>query len=522
MSTIFNGKASQSVLLQDGLFLNIKDYETTYNGSSIYKIVIESGCKLPVYNGTMVNLLVTDDEYVFYNNNYGNDDAKYMSREWLVYGEERTETTISGVQVRADKDDTERRGYLVILSDGYNGTVKKDNNIGSEFATFDKIKIYLSKNGDPVALSTIFNGYADQSIWGQKGLFLSIKDYATTYNGKTIYKVVIEKDCVLPVYDGEITDWLVTDKEYVFYNKGYGADSSVNEAFGWGRKEVPETAENLGAISVSTVTYQAEEKVAEGAERGRWILIRMTENFPVNSSADVYLTFGLTDILDKIFVYTATKGENGEVTNLEIKPLGDYFKGGMTLRQFGSPADLGFCVNDQIDGTHIYAIKILKDCKIPYLTADEEYCVKTIASDVMFVNNEWGFSGEIVSTDEGGVERHYENWAINWSRACEYKFTVSGPEDVSFDSVIVKSTESIDLGAFARDGYDVSASDDNDYVYYGKIVYTGYGTANVTLTYTAKTESAGSGCSGSVGSAFGLQACFAAVAAVIIKRKRSV
>ncbi len=541
-----NGKSVKQLITENAA----KDVDKQYGGiigtnAGIYAPVTvynwDNAIEIKILNAYIENEIDGDWSITFKEGfKLVNEDNQILkvTKDVVVYewfAPQRTEFSISGVQVRAGLSDSgkadARRSYFVLLADSYNNTDARDN-IDASFVTLDKIKIYTEKDGAPVALSAIFNGNADQSLWTQPGLFLNIKDYEDKYNGTTIYKVVIEKGCEFPIVEGGRTNILVADKDYTFYNKSYNAESAKYEAFNWGTTETPTEARNLGNIGVTTVTVQAEEKVAEGAERGRWIIIRMAEDFPIATAADDYLTYNLTNILDNVLIYSAMKGEDGEVTNLVIKPIKDYFKGGMTLRQFGSPADIGFSVSDleAVSGTKVYAIKILKGCEIPYLTADEEYCVKTIAEDILFINNDWGFSGEIGGSDEGGVIRHYENWAQNWSGGCEFTFEVKGIEGVSFDPIFVKNGGSVELGSFAREGYEVSATDEDGTTYYDAIVYSGKGSSHITLTYTAKTddsknsEKSGCSCSGSIDGVFGLQAVIlvASVVAITIKRKRSV
>ena len=49
----------------DGLFINFSEYDSALGGHQVYKVVIESGCKLPYKNGDATGMFVVDKTYVF-------------------------------------------------------------------------------------------------------------------------------------------------------------------------------------------------------------------------------------------------------------------------------------------------------------------------------------------------------------------------------------------------------------------------------------------------------------------------
>ncbi len=561
---IWGGYVEQNIWAAKGLFATIADYGT-YNGKTIYKVVIEQGCVIPaVANGEFKACIVKEtaeltnvnygkaenafDWGTAYTLSFGEASEKDVFKGYAIgelpaipavegkegywtlggniitsetvysYEENKTaemkyatikNTSISGVQVRKGDGETYGRFQYLVLSAAAHAD--EDDNVFSEsmlgaLFTPEKVKIYLSKDGEGISFAEIWGGYVEQNIWTAKGLFVSISDYAA-YNGSAIYKVTIEQGCRIPAIAGGALDVLVVDKDYTYYNLNYGDAAYADESFDWDTQPVPKTAENLGEAKIEYVTDQADE-----SGENRWIILRLEEQFPLFSDVTVYVNRNLANVLDNILLYSG----GADVDPITLRSV---FKGGVTLRQFGTLNAIGFTVNNTevINGKNLYMVKILSGCEIPFLTKDG-YFKKTVGNDVAFINANFGRSGEIPGeTDELLRPRTYENWAINWNRASKVSYTVVGMEGVEFKTSYVAIGGKIDLKDFAKEGYTVTASDDN-YDFYDYIIVPDVGELNITLTYKEYVEpekptdtTGGDGCSASAG----YNACVAAAAMIL-------
>lgn len=246
------------------------DY-ATYNGATIYKIAIEAGCELPCGD----TVYTTSETVTYINQDFGNESAKYMASSWqkeipVLDGD------VSGVQVRSAgawaTGGTEN--FIVLQSSvyeaGVSGTIATAN-----YNTLSKIKIYTSpEDADGKLLRDgLIGGWWEYSYWGTNALFLAYNtpaDYGT-YNGATIYKIVIEEGCELPCGDVKY----VTTEEKTFYNLDYSNENAVNSAVNWKTTSMIENAasaqeaEGIFHIEEASVkemkyagTYQVDERAA--------------------------------------------------------------------------------------------------------------------------------------------------------------------------------------------------------------------------------------------------------------------
>ena len=246
------------------------DY-ATYNGATIYKIAIEAGCELPCGD----KVYTTSETVTYINQDFGNESAKYMASSWqkeipVLDGD------VSGVQIRSagawETSGTEN--FIVLQSSvyeaGVSGTIAAAN-----YNTLSKIKIYTSpEDAEGELLSDgLIGGWWEYSYWNTNALFLAYNtpaDYGT-YNGATIYKIVIEEGCELPC--GSVK--YVTTEEKTFYNLDYSNENAVNSAVNWkttsmiGNAATAQEAEGIFHIEEASVkemnyagTYRVDERAA--------------------------------------------------------------------------------------------------------------------------------------------------------------------------------------------------------------------------------------------------------------------
>ena len=221
----------------DGLFVNFAEYDSTYGGHQVYKIVIEKGCKLLADAGTdSITVFVTDKEYTYINNDYNNADKKLEATNWTEFTTERQTIALDGVQMRGWSDNGWYQ-FLVIRSSAFNGLAQSETVVGAiDGTTLDKIRIYTSaEDTTGIALSGLtvqhiginFGGWTD-------GLFINYTEYASTYGGDAVYKVVVEEGCELfAASEATKNNVFVVDRDYTYINDDYGNTANKYGALSW-------------------------------------------------------------------------------------------------------------------------------------------------------------------------------------------------------------------------------------------------------------------------------------------------
>ena len=497
-----------------GAFVAFNKFKDGYDGSKVYKITIAAGTKVAYTADEEAVVFVLDKDYTFYNMSVGNADNKFAAFDWVVDEPNKQTISLSGIQIRAMDETNAWYQYLVLQSTAFNGD-KLESDIKSGIR-FDKIKLYLDKNDETgVTLQQLGVTHVDRNMWGATGAFVNYGNYAS-YNGATVYKVVVEAGCQIPVYaknaDGLATVTIyVVDKDYVFYNVNYANDENKLGAFEWWNTPVPETVANSGDIDVVRVSNQS-----DGVSR--WLILWFNEKFVGTTNVSFYETKGFANVLDNIYLYSGT-----DLSQTPIK-LRDIFTGTITVGQFGSPDAIGFTVKNDvnINGSNNYLVVVKKGCEIPFIK-DGVYSKRTVNSDTTFVNNDYGKTGEIPGST-GSDSRLYENFAIDWSKAVFVTYKTEGIQDVTFDKQCLVVGTKVDASKFAKEGYDVAITDSLGYTYYG-VFYAPSSDVEVTLTYTEvkqpEPDNNEGGCNGviAVGGAVSMIAALFA-AAVVFKKKQ--
>ncbi len=220
---------------QKGLFMayNTPSDYGIYNGSTIYKIVVEEGCQLPY--GT--NSYYTISETVtYYNLEYGVEGAANGAFKWsktrVDYSDELVDVT--GVQVRSlgAYEDSESNikdyNFIVLQNVMYKFGVKDGAaverdlgvvEINNYLNTTSKIKVYKSADGETDALCVnIDSSEADDS---------TAENRKYKYDGPHTYCVEVMAGCQFPTSQNGKFGYVTTATAKKFYNKEYGMTGAI-------------------------------------------------------------------------------------------------------------------------------------------------------------------------------------------------------------------------------------------------------------------------------------------------------
>ena len=495
---------------EKGIFVNFANY-ASFDGSKIYKVVIEAGAELPVYvktaEGTTVTVYVVDKDYVYYNMSYGNETNAYSSMDWVIKEPTRETLSLSGIQIRALDETNTWYQYLVLRSDLFVKQSKVESDVKPGLS-FDKVKLYLSKDDSGKTLQELGVTHIDRNLW-DTGAFINFGNFSE-YNGSSVYKVVIEEGFEIPVYnktaDGATATVYVVDKDYSFYNVNYGNDGAKLGSFEWWTTPVPESVENTGDIKIVNVTNQSDGVT-------RWLILWVNDSFAGSTSVSFYETKRFINVLDNVYLYSGT--------DLSVAPvkLRDVFTGSITVGQFGSPEAIGFTIRNDVElnGTNNYLVLVKGGCEMPYVK-DGVFSKRVVAEDTLFMNNDYGKEGEIPGST-GSDSRLYANFAIDWSKAVFVNYETNGIEGLTFPTACYKIGEKIDFSSFNADGYNLSVTDDAGYTYYG-VIYVPEKSVTMQLNYTKIVEKRRTGCQSGAFNGEEIAVMLAAVSAVIGFKKK--
>ena len=238
---------------------NATDDAWWWTGKQIYKITIPEGCQLPCGDA----VYTTSESVTFVNMDWNEDDALENANNWVKY--DANDHEVYDVQVRSL---SAGENFIVLQSPVYSGEVLKGGvSNASAYNTASKVKAYL-KDG------TVIDGLISGVWWEYNyninggniyanGLWLAY-DYQpsyTSYNGKTIYKIVVEEGCQLPCGDNVYT----TTETRTFYNLEYGKESAVSGAQNWQNAsfvknavsaEEPTNTLHIDGTAVSGMNYE--------------------------------------------------------------------------------------------------------------------------------------------------------------------------------------------------------------------------------------------------------------------------
>ena len=195
-----------------------------WNGKQIYKMTIAEGCQLPCGDA----VYTTSESVTFVNMDWNEDDALENANNWVKY--DANDHEVYDVQVRSL---SAGENFIVLQSPVYFGEVLSGGvSDVSAYNTASKVKAYLK---DGTELAGLIGGWWEYSYNGPNkyaiGLWMAYnnQNLYTTYNGQTIYKIVVEAGCQLPCGGNVYT----TTETRTFYNLEYGKESAVSGAQNW-------------------------------------------------------------------------------------------------------------------------------------------------------------------------------------------------------------------------------------------------------------------------------------------------
>lgn len=331
--------------------------------------------------------------------------------------------TISNVQVRG-AENAEHFKFVVLISDLFNGKATKEITNITSYNTTSKISIYTSENSTPVLLSSITENFCQQNFWAQPGLFINISDANyEIYNATTIYKLVISKDCEIPVDETKY----VTTKAQAFINGNYGNASAKYESFSWAEEQVYEP----GTAHVDNVQLRGDNNIYFGI---------VDNQYSTLPSSTTCVDVNKFNVLDKVIFYMS----GNDTTGVSLKTLSHATS--WQENMWASSALMIKIDDDKINtynGSTVYAIEILPDCHIPCGSKD-----LVISSGIFYVNSHLNDENYKFSNFYWTLSKHYINVETNISGiqirgdadAEEYYFVIQNERYAS----ITQGTQVID------------------------------------------------------------------------------
>ena len=495
---------------------------STYNGSSIYKIDILAGCEFiynnMIYEVTQASTLINPHHL---QNQYRDENFDFAVQGGGS-GSVDEPITLNGAQVRGVPDDSTLL-YLDLMSSAYDATSFLPYEDTSALNAYDYINIYLSKDGDAIALkdvTSIRKGAQNQfSIVDNCPAFFYAIDAANyeLYNGLTIYMIEVLEGCQVYI-NGMIAE---VDKTYQFVNLNYGAIFPDTQEGGKAREyakyngfSFQPTVTNLeyfGEVSMMNIHNRMDKD-----NEHRWLMFLFNEkiyNLVPLTNTGVKHWIDKLNFLDSVYIYFEKDGEPKTLREIyDANVVGDAT--GINIKQFNELNMLGVSISSEKDenddyinaGPNMYNIIINQGAQIP--TVENGVAgYRTINKKTMLLNEEYGFSGILDGnrpdlTDDKGRLRLYEDWNVNWTVVpCLVTFTVQGIDGLSFPDMYLEVGQRVSLKAFAVEGYDLEAkTTDGDKVY--NYIIGATHNFNIILKYTihrdSDNNSKSSGCGGNI------------------------
>ena len=214
-----------------GLLLFYQSAASWWSGKQIYKMTIEAGCELPCGD----TVYTTAETVTFVNMDWNEDAALENANHWVKYDPE-TDCEVADVQFR---NISAGENFIVLQSPVYyRADLNRSVGDVSGYNTASKVKVYV-KDKDTMAVTEVtqlLGGWWEYSYNADNpysmGLWLAYNNQSlySTYNGQTIYKIVIEGGCDLPCGAGEKC---VTTETRTFYNLDWGKTGDDLSSVNW-------------------------------------------------------------------------------------------------------------------------------------------------------------------------------------------------------------------------------------------------------------------------------------------------
>lgn len=232
--------------------MTAENYEK-YNGTTVYKIVIEGNTVIPCYG---VDLWV-DADSVYLNTTYGNEEMKNSGFYWSYIPSKIVnfgECTLTDINNRSN-DLTDTRWLFLFFTETFearqdvSGWIKQLN-------TLDYIELYPTDDltQSPISLRDVYRGNTIIKQFDQNtAMTFTIED---EYSGANMYMLVVKAGCQIPyIKNGEYGYRVVTSGKS-FINDKYGETGDI---FGlYDEMGMPRTYENWGIwwTAASRVSFQ--------------------------------------------------------------------------------------------------------------------------------------------------------------------------------------------------------------------------------------------------------------------------
>lgn len=232
--------------------MTAENYEK-YNGTTVYKIVIEGNTVIPCYG---VDLWV-DADSVYLNTTYGNEEMKNSGFYWSYIPSKIVnfgECTLTDINNRSN-DLTDTRWLFLFFTETFearqdvSGWIKQLN-------TLDYIEFYPTDDltQPPISLRDVYRGNTIIKQFDQNtAMTFTIED---EYSGANMYMLVVKAGCQIPyIKNGEYGYRVVTSGKS-FINDKYGETGDI---FGlYDEMGMPRTYENWGIwwTAASRVSFQ--------------------------------------------------------------------------------------------------------------------------------------------------------------------------------------------------------------------------------------------------------------------------
>lgn len=214
-----------------GAYINFDNY-ADYNGSTVYKVTIEAGCRIPVSKDGKWVWLYVDKGYTFYNVGYGDSAKAYGSFEWWttpVPDSVEKSGDIKVVNV-TNQSDGVTRWLILWFNDKFVGTTNATFFETKQFVNvLDNVLIYSGNDlsQTPVTLRSIFDGTITIGQFGSPdAIGFTIKN-DVRFDGSNMYIVVVKNGCEMPyVKDGVFSKRVVT-ADTTFINDNFGKSGEI-------------------------------------------------------------------------------------------------------------------------------------------------------------------------------------------------------------------------------------------------------------------------------------------------------
>lgn len=325
LTEVCGGWWTQNLWGSGGLMLAVNNFNT-YNGKTIYGIKIEAGCELPLGDDTV---LVTTDDVLYTNADYGRDVASGYATNWLdesIELKDFGEAEVTTLHNRAIQQDIGVARWLLLF-------FKQDFEMNKNCAFYmhklnmlDKIKVYSSENDtEGTLLRDIYRMSATtQGLGEPKALCIDIdpseaedstdENKKYKYDGPRMYAVEVMEGCQFPFMQNGEFGYATTSTTKKFYNKEYGmtgeilggtdVDGSKRTYEAWSVVWAQKVTVTFNVVGIDGLTFEsittlggAEVDLADYEQEGYYLLVTDSdgdEAFDVYTLPDHDVTLTLT------------------------------------------------------------------------------------------------------------------------------------------------------------------------------------------------------------------------------------